>query len=230
MEKRNSSAAVITIDGPSGVGKGTLSERLASKLGWHFLDSGVLYRIVGLVASKRGIDFDDAKALASMARALNIEFKLEAGVTSAILVDGVDVKGEIRTEACGQSASKVAAHSAVRDALTDVQRGFQQLPGLVTDGRDMGTVIFPEAELKLYLTASAEVRGERRYKQLQIKGFDGTLADVVRELEARDERDANRKVAPLKPADDAIIIDTSTKSIDEVFAEALSLIEEKGLI
>lgn len=212
---------VVTVDGPSGVGKGTLSQQLARHLGWHFLDSGALYRLLGLAARRQGVDPADAAGLESLALKLDVRFvPTEQGETT-ILLNNQDVTREIRTEQAGNDASRVAAVPAVRAALLQRQRDFRQLPGLVADGRDMGTTVFPEAPLKFFLTASAEVRAERRYKQLKEKGLDASLTTLLAEIAERDERDRTRSVSPLKPAEDAIIIDTSHLGIDEVFSVVL---------
>lgn len=212
---------VVTVDGPSGVGKGTLSQQLARHLGWHFLDSGALYRLLGLAARRQGVDPADAAGLESLALKLDVRFvPTEQGETT-ILLNNQDVTREIRTELAGNDASRVAAVPAVRAALLQRQRDFRQLPGLVADGRDMGTTVFPEAPLKFFLTASAEVRAERRYKQLKEKGLDASLTTLLAEIAERDERDRTRSVSPLKPAEDAIIIDTSHLGIDEVFSVVL---------
>ena len=217
-------APVIAVDGPSGSGKGSLCQSLARELGWHLLDSGALYRIVGLAAVKRGTSFDDEKALAVLAAGLNVEFRAsEPGEPAAVILDGEDISSEVRNETSGSYASSVAVYPAVRDALTGLQRSFAKAPGLIADGRDMGTVIFPEAPLKIFLTASAEERAGRRYKQLINKGQSVTLAAVLEDIQARDERDMNRIVAPLKPADDAVVLDSTSMALDDVF---LRVIEE----
>jgi cytidylate kinase len=217
-------APVIAVDGPSGSGKGSLCQSLARELGWHLLDSGALYRIVGLAAVKRGTSFDDEKALAVLAAGLNVEFRAsEPGEPAAVILDGEDISSEVRNETSGSYASSVAVYPAVRDALTGLQRSFAKAPGLIADGRDMGTVIFPEAPLKIFLTASAEERAGRRYKQLINKGQSVNLAAVLEDIQERDERDINRIVAPLKPADDAIVLDSTSMALDEVF---LRVIEE----
>jgi cytidylate kinase len=217
-------APVIAVDGPSGSGKGSLCQSLARELGWHLLDSGALYRIVGLAAVKRGTSFDDEKALAVLAAGLNVEFRAsESGEPAAVILDGEDISSEVRNETSGSYASSVAVYPAVRDALTGLQRSFAQAPGLIADGRDMGTVIFPDASLKIFLTANAEERAGRRYKQLINKGQNVNLAAVLEDIQARDERDMNREVAPLKPADDAIVLDSTSMALDEVF---LRVIEE----
>lgn len=218
---------VITVDGPSGTGKGTLCQRLAARLGWHLLDSGVLYRLVGLLAQARGVAWDDEAALAALAAALPVRF--EAGDTPRILLDGVDVSDRVRTEATGEAASRVATCPGVRAALLQRQRELRRPPGLVADGRDMGTVVFPDAQLKVYLTASPEVRAERRYKQLRGKGIGGSLATLLEDIRARDERDAQRAIAPLVPAPDAEILDTSHLGIDEVLTRVMQLVHARGL-
>jgi cytidylate kinase len=207
---------VITVDGPSGSGKGTISQLLAARLGWNFLDSGALYRALGLAAQARGIGLDAETALAALAGQLELRFEGER-----ILLDGRDVGDELRTETCGNAASKVAALPAVRAALLDWQRDQARAPGLVADGRDMGSVVFPHAPLKLFLTASAEERAQRRYKQLKGKGFDVSLSSLVEEIEERDRRDRSRRVAPLRPAADAIELDSTGLSIQEVFDRVL---------
>ncbi len=215
------SVPVITVDGPSGVGKGTLSQRLARHLGWHFLDSGALYRLLGLAARHQGVEFTDQSALGALALKLDVRFlPSELGETTIVL-NNQDVTRDIRTEQAGNDASKVAAVPAVRAALLQRQRDFRQLPGLVADGRDMGTTVFPDASLKFFLTASAEVRAERRYKQLKEKGLGASLTTLLAEIAERDERDRTRSVSPLKPAEDAIVIDTSHLGIDEVFSAVL---------
>jgi cytidylate kinase len=215
------SVPVITVDGPSGVGKGTLSQQLARHLSWHFLDSGALYRLLGLAARRQGVDPADAATLESLALKLDVRFLPSEQGETTILLNNQDVTREIRTEQAGNDASRVAAVPAVRAALLQRQRDFRQLPGLVADGRDMGTTVFPEAPLKFFLTASAEVRAERRYKQLKEKGLDASLTTLLAEIAERDERDRTRSVSPLKPAEDAIIIDTSHLGIDEVFSVVL---------
>lgn len=214
---------VLTIDGPSGAGKGTVAHLVADRLGFHLLDSGALYRIVGLAAWQRGVAFDDADDLAAMVADLKIVFRASPGGQERIELDGQDVAPRVRTEHCGNLASKVAAIPAVRDALTAAQQGFRQAPGLVADGRDMGTVIFPDADLKIFLTASAAERAKRRYKQLNDKGIDVSLSALLEDIAERDQRDATRKVAPLRPAPDAMMLDTTSMGIDDVVAQVLEL-------
>jgi len=216
---------VLTIDGPSGSGKGTISARVADALGWHLLDSGALYRAVGFAASMAGLDLSDAEAVTRCAETTKITFRdPKDGGETRVIVNGLDATAEIRTETCGAAASAIAAIPSVRAALFDKQRSFRKAPGLVADGRDMGTVIFADAQHKVFLTASAEERAKRRYKQLKEKGLGVTLTTLLREIEARDVRDAERAVAPLKPATDAILIDSTGMSIDAVVAKVLALV------
>jgi cytidylate kinase len=208
---------VLTVDGPSGSGKGTVAQILAARLAWHYLDSGVLYRVLGLIADRRGLSLNEEPSLCRLADTLQIEFRPQPDGSSArVSVDGEDVSKELRTEATGELASQVAVLPDVRAALLEKQRNFRQFPGLVTDGRDMGTTVFPDAILKVFLVASAEVRAERRYKQLKEKGFSANLALILGEIRNRDQRDSERPVSPLKPADDAWILDSSSLTIDEV--------------
>ncbi len=208
----NKTVPVITIDGPSGSGKGTISRMLARELGFQFLDSGALYRLLAFAAQRRGIALDDESALAALSGELDIRFPAD-GEGDRVLLDGEDVGDAIRTEAAGGGASRVAALPAVREALLDRQRRFRLLPGLVADGRDMGTVVFPDAEAKIFLTASAEERARRRCKQLKEKGVSVVFDDVLADIQVRDERDASRSVAPLRPAQDADLVDTSELDI-----------------
>lgn len=220
---------VITVDGPSGVGKGTISQLLADRLGWHFLDSGALYRLVGLAARRRGLNLEepDAEALGALARRLRAEFQVRAGATPLIFLDGEEVTDAIRTEEAGGDASRVAAILQVRQALLQRQRDYRQSPGLVADGRDMGTTVFPAAPVKVFLTASAEARAERRYKQLKEKGLDVNVTALLSEIVARDERDRSRSASPLRPADDAQVIDTSDLTIQEVFDRVMALVRTR---
>ncbi len=219
-------APVLTIDGPSGSGKGTISRRVADTLGWRMLDSGALYRAVGYAAGMAGLDLSDAEAVTRCAESTRIRFKpAEDGGDTRVIVNGHDATDELRTETCGAAASAVAVFPSVREALLDKQRSFRHRPGLVADGRDMGTVIFPDAEHKVFLTASAAERAKRRYKQLKDKGLAVTLASLLREIEARDQRDAAREVAPLRPAEGAVVIDTTGMPIEVVVEQVLSLIE-----
>jgi len=217
-------APVITVDGPSGSGKGTLAVLIARHLGWRLLDSGALYRIVAAVALDRELDIDAPAPLAAMAARLRIEFHPK-GVT----VDGADFTARIREESVSAAASVVAAHPEVREAVLAMQLEMRQMPGLVADGRDMGTVVFPDAPLKIYLDASPEKRAERRHKQLIDKGLTATLPALLASLRERDARDKGRTVSPLKPAPDACIIDSTDLSIDEVLALALARAEAIGL-
>lgn len=221
-----SEAPIITVDGPSGTGKGTVCSFLADWLGWHFLDSGALYRVLALAAQKRGIDSQDVSALKQLAEQLDVEFSVQgAGSLVKVVLDGEDVTDAIRTEDCGHAASLVAAIPEVRAALLARQHAFHQAPGLIADGRDMGTVVFPDAELKLYLTASAEERAKRRHKQLKEKGISANLRDLSADIAARDERDSQRSVSPLKPAEDAIVIDTSDLGINAVVESIRELVQ-----
>lgn len=218
----------ITIDGPSGTGKGTLAIRLIRATGWHLLDSGALYRVVAYAAQCEGVGLDAAADLAHIAETLALEFQVDDEAMQ-IWLDGVDVSADIRSETAGTAASRVAAIPAVRAALLARQREFLQEPGLIADGRDMGTVVFPAAELKIFLTASASIRAERRYKQLKQKGIDVNLARLSEDIAARDRRDEEREVSPLQPASDAIILDTSALDIDAVEESVIALAQERGL-
>lgn len=213
---------VVTVDGPSGVGKGTLCARLAEHYGYHFLDSGALYRVLGLAARQRGI-LDNAVALTELARHLPVSF-----VQGKILLETTDVSDTIRTETVAALASQVAVIESVRAALLAFQQDFAQAPGLIADGRDMGTVVFPSATAKLFLDASAEVRADRRVKQLKNQGLDANIARITEEIRERDERDRNRPIAPLKAAEDALVIDTSNLSPDQVFNQATAWINQQS--
>ena len=214
-------APVITIDGPSGSGKGTISRAVARALGWHFLDSGALYRGVGVAAVRSGIDLSDVTALAALALSADIRFEDRIDGEPHVWLGDDDISDAIRTEEAGQAASRVAAQPAVRAALLAKQQAFQQAPGLVADGRDMGTIVFPHAQLKVFLTASAAERARRRHKQLSEKGIRAILPALLREIEERDLRDRTRSVAPLVPAHDAHTIDSTSQSIDDVVATVL---------
>jgi cytidylate kinase len=217
---------VITIDGPSGSGKGTICQLVAQKLGFHLLDSGALYRLTAVAGMNKNIDLHDAVATADVARHLNVMFQPTDNGVIAIL-DDEDVTADIRQESAGMGASIVAAHIPVRDALLDRQRGFQKAPGLVADGRDMGTTIFPQAMVKVFLTASSEERAERRYKQLIGRGESANLRDLLDDIKARDTRDTERSASPLKPADDAELIDSTAMSIDDVLETILLLVKKR---
>jgi len=225
------SVPVLAIDGPGGSGKGTVSRRLATALGWHLLDSGALYRVVALAGQRQGLSADDVAGHAALAARLPVRFASRADGSEQVLwgPQGEDISDAIRTEEAGAGASRVAAWPAVRDALLQRQRSFAVEPGLVADGRDMGTVVFAAAPLKIYLTASAEERARRRYKQLKAKDSSVSLAALSREIAERDARDMGRAVAPLKPAADAIEVDSTSLSIDEVVALVLNLACERGL-
>lgn len=216
--KASRQTPVITVDGPSGSGKGTISARVAKILGWHLLDSGALYRLVGLAARRRGVPMTDAEMLTRLAGEVAKGFREEtdAGAGGPLRLDGEDVAEAIRSEEAGAAASTVAAHAGVREALLAGQRAFRRPPGLVADGRDMGTTIFPGAELKIFLDATAEERARRRHKQLKGKGMDGSLGRLLEEIRERDRRDAERPVSPMRPAPDAKVIDTTDLGITEV--------------
>ncbi|TYA90042.1 (d)CMP kinase [Aggregatibacter actinomycetemcomitans] len=217
---------IITVDGPSGAGKGTLCYALAEKLGFALLDSGAIYRVTALAALKSAVDLADESPLAELAQHLHIEFVAQDGEVQ-ILLNGENVSGQIRTQEVADAASKVAVFPQVRAALLQRQRDFATGKGLIADGRDMGTVVFPEAQVKLFLDASAEERAKRRYNQLQNKGISGNFAQILAEIKARDLRDRNRAVAPLKPADDAFLLDSTALSIDEVIRQALDYIQQR---
>ena len=216
---------VITIDGPSGSGKGTISLNVADALNWHMLDSGSLYRLTALAATLDQVAMDDEVQLAQIAQQLDVHFRPEDR-NVCVLLRGEVVTEAIRAEDVGMNASKIAAIPAVREALLERQRAFAQMPGLVADGRDMGTTVFPQAQLKIFMTASCDERAKRRHKQLIEKGIHVSLADLVADLTARDEQDANRSVSPLKPADDAIMLDSTDMSIDQVTAKVLELAKQ----
>ena len=211
---------IITIDGPSGAGKGTIARLLADKLGWQLLDSGAIYRVLALAALHHNVELDNEDALTPLAGHLDVRFTSDDASIKVIL-EGEDVSREIRSEKIGNAASKVAAFPRVREALLRRQRAFHTDQGLVADGRDMGTIVFPNAPIKLFLTASAEERAQRRFIQLQEKGFDANIQSLLSEINERDERARNRKVAPLVPADDALMVDSTGMSIDEVLAKVI---------
>ncbi|MFC3095646.1 (d)CMP kinase [Alteromonas sediminis] len=220
------SVPVITVDGPSGAGKGTLSALIAAHLGWHFLDSGALYRVLAVASLHHDIPADDEEGLVPLATGLDVNFTCENGLHRVVL-EGEDVTDDIRTEEIGAVASQVAALPRVREALVRRQRAFKDQPGLVADGRDMGTVIFPDAEAKIFLTASAEARAERRCAQLKAKGLDVNIARLLSDIQSRDERDKSRTVAPLVPADDALQLDSTSLTIEQVFEKALDFINSR---
>lgn len=213
---------VLAVDGPSGSGKGAVSARVARTLDWHYLDSGAIYRALGLFAERQALEPTDEAAITRAAGALDVRFDAER-----VVLAGEDVSDAIRSEACGEWASKVAAIPGVRAVLLQKQHSFRRAPGLVADGRDMGTSVFPDARLKIFLTASPEVRAERRYKQLKEKGFDVNLPRLLGEIRERDRRDAARLASPLRPADDAVILDTSSLGIDEVVHLILARLRER---
>lgn len=219
---------VITIDGPSGSGKGTVAALLAAKLGWNFLDSGALYRLLAFAARNHGVDLTNEEALKLLAAHLDVQFgAAKSGHGMQIILEGEDVTLAIRNEQVGAGASQVAALPVVRDALLQRQKAFREPPGLVADGRDMGTVVFPDAPLKIFLTASAEERARRRFLQLKDKGDDVNLASLLDEIRVRDERDTQREVAPLKPADDAVQLDSTDLSIEQVLGQILSEVAKR---
>jgi len=219
---------VITIDGPSGTGKGTISYLLRSWLNWHLIDSGAFYRVLALSILNDEIDLLDEKKIASLASGLALEF-VDSGIETKILYRGDDCSAAIRSEACGVAASKIAVYASVRSELLSCQRNFAALPGLIADGRDMGTVVFPAADLKIFLTATPEERASRRYKQLIKKGIDASLPALLRDIRERDERDINRAQSPLKASGDAVLIDTSNLGIEEVMLKVRQIVKIRGL-
>ena len=219
---------VITIDGPSGTGKGTLCSRISRWLNWNLLDSGALYRILALLAQRENIAVSDAAGVAALAQGLSVQFiSADGDEPVQVILNGEDVGPRIRQEDCGNAASTLAAHGAVREAILGWQRDFQRPPGLVADGRDMGTVVFPNAELKVFLTANPLERTKRRYKQLNDKGINVRFSQLEGSIAERDKRDKQRILSPLKPADGAVVIDTSDKGRDDVFAEVAEMIEDR---
>lgn len=223
-------APVVAVDGPGGSGKGTISRLLARRLRWHFLDSGALYRVVALAAGRAGASLDDVHAVARIAQTLDVRFlEADAGGSVRVLLAGEDVSEELRSEECGARASRVATLPAVRAALLGRQRELRRAPGLVADGRDMGSVVFPDAEAKIFLTASLEERTQRRYKQLIEKGIDVSLPELSGAIEARDRRDRERPAAPLRPAEDAVVIDTTGQTIEAVLDRVVAVVRARGL-
>ena len=221
---------VLTVDGPGGAGKGTVCHLVAQQLGWHLLDSGALYRLTALAAAKHGVDIANEEALEVLAKHLDVQFKpVQEGHVVTIL-EGEEVTHDIRTEEVGAQASKVAAYPKVRAALLGRQRDFAQAPGLVADGRDMGTEVFPSADVKIYLTASAEERALRRYKQLNEKGVEAKIGDLLADIQARDDRDMNRDVAPLRPATDALVVESTRMTIDQVLDVVMTELKTKELV
>jgi cytidylate kinase len=221
---------VITIDGPSGSGKGTICQLLAAKLGFHYLDSGALYRLLALAAKRHGVSLDNMESLAVLAAHMDISFKTrDNGHTPKVMLEGEDVSALIRSEGVGTNASVVAAYPEVRDALLQRQRAFAVSPGLVADGRDMGTVVFPDAIAKVFLTASSEERAQRRYKQLIDKGESVSLAALVERVKKRDERDMTRKVSPMVPATNAMVLDSSGLTIEEVLQKVVDVVAASGI-
>jgi len=219
---------VITVDGPSGTGKGTLCSYLASRLDWHLLDSGALYRVVALAAEQQELQLEDKAGIANLASNIDVAFSSpDKSEEITVILEGNDVSQLIRTEVCGKNASQLAAYPTVREALLTRQREFRQLPGLVADGRDMGTIVFTDAKLKIFLTATPEERAQRRHKQLKQKGFSVNLAQLSADIAERDTRDSERTVSPLRPADDAVVIETTSLSIEVVIERVGALVRER---
>lgn len=221
---------VLAIDGPGGAGKGTICQMVAKQLGWHLLDSGALYRLTALAAQKHGVALDNESSVAVLAKHLDVQFiPQDEGLVHTVL-EGEDVSNDIRTEEVGAMASKVAALPEVRQALLERQRDFAQAPGVVADGRDMGTVVFPQAPVKIYLTASAEERAKRRFLQLQEKGKAADIEKILSEIVERDERDVNREVAPLKPAIDALVVESTNMSIEQVLDVVITELQRAQIV
>lgn len=222
-----SKVPVVTVDGPSGVGKGTICQGLVARFGWHLLDSGAIYRVFALAALHHNLQLDDEKSLVVLASHLDVKFSLdEKEHLVRVILEGEDVSEEIRTPECSQAASKVASLIQVRSALLERQRSFCQMPGLIADGRDMGTVVFPDADIKIFLTASSEERAKRRYHQLMEKGIDVTIEDVLSDINERDKRDTERAISPLKPAADALTIDTTNMTVEQVLCEIVEQVKQ----
>ena len=230
MNSLTTNAPVITLDGPGGAGKGTVSMRLAQALGWHLLDSGALYRLVGLAAEHHGVALDNEPALSVLAEHLDVQFLIGKDDLVQVMLEGENVSHELRTERVGGLASQVAVLNGVRNALLARQRDFAEAPGLICDGRDMGTVVFPNAPLKIYLTASADERAKRRLEQLRSKGVAANLCDLKNDILERDARDMNRASAPLKPAEDALQVDSTQLSITQVVDLILAEAKSRGLV
>lgn len=219
------SIPVLTIDGPSGAGKGTVSRAIAKRLGWHYLDSGAIYRALAEAGLRRNVDLDDVPGIVKVAGEMALEFQCDDELS--VILNGENITARIASEQCGDAASRIAAYPDVRRVLLEKQRAFRRPPGLVADGRDMGTVVFPGAEFKIFLTASAAARAERRHKQLIEKGIDARLRKIVEEMEERDRRDKERSTAPLRKADDALLIDSSEMTVKEVIARGLDFIRHQ---
>ncbi len=213
----------MTLDGPAGAGKGTVSRAIAKALGWHYLDSGAIYRALAVTVQDANVSLEDVDGIVELAKQMNLSF--EAGDVPAVILDGKNISERITTEICGNITSKIAAYGPVRQALLQKQREFRKPPGLVADGRDMGTVVFADAQFKVFLTATAEERARRRYKQLKEIGIDVSLTGLAKEIEERDRRDIERSVAPLKMAEDAVLVDSSDMSIEEVISRCLALLD-----
>jgi len=218
---------VLTIDGPSGAGKGTVSRAVSRKLGWHYLDSGSIYRALAISVLKQGLNLNDVAAIVELAGHIQLQFICEDDGLKVDL-NGEDISAQLGMESTGNTASIIAAYPEVRAVLLQKQKDFKRAPGLVADGRDMGTVVFPDAEFKVFLTASAEERAKRRYKQLIEKGIDANLCQITSEIEARDRRDRERATAPLRPAEDAVCIDSSDLTIEQVIAQVMDFIRQSG--